>query len=79
MKENEVSGMYQQQRHCTFALRLIGLMFNRRGFYRWYLANCAMISFMSGAAPAGCVDGWTGGAEVWDWPPSMAARAEYWE
>lgn len=27
----------------------------RIGFQRWYLANCAIISFISGAPPGDCV------------------------
>lgn len=55
---NEGSSMYERQRHYTSAPRMFELMFNRQDFHRWYLANCAMISFMSGAAPADCcVDG----------------------
>ena len=80
MSRNRDLGICERQRHYTSAPRMFALIFNRQGLHRWYLANCAIISFMSGAAPAGCcVDGWTGGAEAWDWPPSMAARAEYWE
>lgn len=35
---------------------------NKQGVHRWYLANCAIISFISGAPPDCCADGWTGGA-----------------